>query len=291
MALFHNYIKEGKGVSKYAPQKKRPFLFFDILKRKIGKLITVNLLFVAVTAVISLIPVLIGLFLLKDSYDLIKMFMVFAVGSALCGPAMAGMTYIIKNLITENPVFMVSDFMDNVKENWKQAIAVSLLQSIITVICVVSLLFYWNQVPESSVMLIPFIVTLVFTVVLLFASFYPYLLMVTVELKFIDIIKNSFIFAVVGMKTNAITLIITGIMTFLAYWYFPVSCAVLLVIGFSLIAFVTCFNSYQYVYKYCVKPYFEQNDLEEEELDEDEVVFQDTVGLENKNNNTEDSDK
>ena len=285
MSLFHNYIKEGKGVSKYEPEKKRPFKFTDILKRKIGKLISVNLLFVIATALCCAVPVAIGMYVMRDAYDFFKMLMIFAVACALCGPAMAGMTYIVKNIVTGNPVFMVSDFIDNFKDNWKQSLAISVIQSLLSVICVLSLLFYWNQTPESTAMFIPFVITLMFTIVLCFASFYPYLLIVTIELKFIDVIKNSFIFAIVGMKTNFFTLLITGFLTFLAYWYFPISGIVLIIIGFSFINLVVCFNSYQYVYKYCVKPYYDQNDYDEEELDEDEVVFQDTVGI------PEDADK
>lgn len=47
MGLFGNYAKEGPGVKKNEPQKKRFFYFFELYFRKFGKLMTLSLLYSA----------------------------------------------------------------------------------------------------------------------------------------------------------------------------------------------------------------------------------------------------
>ena len=45
MGLFFNYDKPGKGIEKDAPKKKGPFLYLELLWRKLGKLILSNILY------------------------------------------------------------------------------------------------------------------------------------------------------------------------------------------------------------------------------------------------------
>lgn len=70
MAFFglFNYSKPGPGVDKNGPKKKRFFLFFELYFRKFWKMIELNLLFL-----VCCIPIV------------------------TIGPAIAGMTYVLRN--------------------------------------------------------------------------------------------------------------------------------------------------------------------------------------------------
>ena len=101
MSLFgglFNYSKPGPGVDKNAPKKKRFFYFFELFGRKFWKLVELNLLYL-----LCCIPVV------------------------TIGPATCGLVYILRNFANEKPVFMVSDFFDAFKSNFKQGFVLGLL--------------------------------------------------------------------------------------------------------------------------------------------------------------------
>mgnify|MGYP000075215305 CR=1 FL=1 len=256
MAFFglFNYGKPGPGVDKNGPKKKRFFLFFELYFRKFWKLVQLNLLFL-----VCCIPIV------------------------TIGPAIAGMTYVLRNFALEKPTFLVSDFFDAFKSNWKQGFGLSVIFGLVTVIAGVSFFWYFANSARSWVMLIPLGLCILLCLILLFMQFYVYLMAVTVELKLKYIIKNSFIFAFLGAKTNLITaffVLLIGVPTVL---FFPLTIPIIAVLAFSTIGFITVFNSYPYIIKYIVEPHEQQlraergelDDEDEDEEDDEEVIFTD----------------
>ena len=54
---------------------------------------------------------------------------------------------------------------------------------------------------------------IIVTILSLFASYYTYLMMVSVRLTFWQILKNSYMFAFIGIRTNVLTLLFsTGVL-------------------------------------------------------------------------------
>lgn len=105
------------------------------------------------------------------------------------GPAIAGMTYVLRNFATEKPVFLVSDFFDAFKSNWKQSFALSVIFGVVSVVSGLSFFWYFANSAGSWLMLIPLGLCILLCLVLLFMQFYVYLMAVTVELKLKYIIK------------------------------------------------------------------------------------------------------
>ena len=158
MAFFglFNYSKPGPGVDKNGPKKKRFFLFFELYFRKFWKMIELNLLFL-----VCCIPIV------------------------TIGPAIAGMTYVLRNYALEKPTFMVSDFFDAFKSNWKQGFGLFTIFAAVSVLAGVSFFWYFANSARSWLMLIPFGLCILLCLVLLFMQFYVYLMAVTVELKLV----------------------------------------------------------------------------------------------------------
>lgn len=175
-----DFTKEGVGVSKNRAQKKRFFVFWEIFWRKKGKLIGLNLLYL-----LCCLPIV------------------------TFGPATAGFMYVLRNMANEKPTFVIADFFDAVKKNWKQALPVGLLHLLLTVIDLYGIWFYYSWMTQreggQTFGMIALIVAFTFGFAVLFASYYVYLLMVTCDLKFKPLIKNSMILALVGFKTNILT--------------------------------------------------------------------------------------
>lgn len=253
MAFFglFNYSKPGPGVDKNGPKKKRFFLFFELYFRKFWKMIELNLLFL-----VCCIPIV------------------------TIGPAIAGMTYVLRNYALEKPTFMVSDFFDAFKSNWKQGFGLFTIFAAISVLAGVSFFWYFANSTRSWLMLIPLGLCILLCLVLLFMQFYVYLMAVTVELKLKYIIKNAFIFAFLGAKTNLITAFFVLLIAVPCTLFFPITVPVLVLLAFSTIGFIAVFNSYPYIVKYIVEPQEQQlraerGEDDEEEDEDDEPIFTD----------------
>ena len=256
MALFglFNYSKPGPGVDKNGPKKKRFFYFFELYGRKFWKLIELNLLYL-----VCCIPIV------------------------TIGPATCGLVYILRNFANEKPVFMVSDFFDAFKSNFKQGFVIGLFDLLTTGVVSVALIWYIANQQLSIAMAIPLVICIIVEVLLMFMRFYTYLMTVTVELPIKHILKNSFIFAFLGLKSNLISGFWTVLLILPLLWLWP-WLLFFVVIGFSTLAFIATFNSYPYIVKYIIEPHEKQmraemgeddEDDDEDEEDDDEPIFTD----------------
>ena len=219
-----NYSKPGPGVDKNGPKKKRFFYFLELFGRKFWKLLELNLLYL-----LCCIPVV------------------------TIGPATCGLVYILRNFANEKPVFMVSDFFDAFKSNFKQGFVLGLLDILSSGIVGIALVWYIANQGLSIAMAIPLGVCIGAEVLLMFMRFYTYLMAVTVELPIKHILKNSFIFSFLGLKTNFISAFWVILLVIPVLWFWPWLLFFIL-IGFSTMWFITTFNSYPYIVKYIIEP-------------------------------------
>lgn len=278
MGFFNkNYSKEGKGVSKNAPQKRRFFLFWELFGRKFSKIIQVNLLFI-----------------------------LFSVPIVTIGPATAGYTYVLRNFAREDHSFVWWDFIDTFKKNFKQGFVAGIIDLIFTFLLVYNALFYWSlretTLTVSNYFLLAFSITAF--VLFLFVRYYVYTIMVTFDLKLRYIYKDALIFAVAGLKNNIcallshlVTLVIYVGSIFLAAQYATQGVfLVIFVIWFLIFAlflpafmqFTAIFSTYPVIQKYMMPKTEEPEEKREEEYssedidliieeDDDEIIFHDEV--------------
>ena len=114
----------------------------------------------------------------------------------------------------------------------------------------------------------------------LLAGYYVYWMMVSVRLTFWQLMKNSYMFACIGIRTNVLTLLFSTGFLVCSILFIPYTIIVLLLITFSFSNLICAFNMRPYVYRYLMKPYYEYagipNPYEPQEQEE-EPVFQDTT--------------
>lgn len=220
---FGNYNKEGKGVEKDAPEKKRFFLFWEIYFRHFWSIAGISFIYL-----LSCIPIV------------------------TIGPATAGYAYVMRNYSQQTHTFMLSDYWDGIKKNWKQSLLATLIFTAIFVFLAFSASFYYINREATSVFTVLFYITLVMILFAVFAVFYIYLMIVTLDLKLKYIIKNSFLLAISALKTNIFTIVFIGLIAVVMYVFYPIT-VILLPFEIGLIAFIICFNSFQYIQKYCIK--------------------------------------
>ncbi len=268
-----DYNKPGPGVSKNAPKKKGFIVFFEIFFRKFWKLITANLLYVAIT--LPLVTV---------------------------GLSNAGLTYITRNFAREKHAFIAGDFFDTIKKNWKQALPAGIINLVVTFILAFDIYFFMTYSLNADSQILHYIllaVTLSIALFFTFMKYYIFMIMITFKLKLKQIYKNSAILAIAGLKRNLLIFVVLGLLYIAAIALLFIN----LVVGITVILFVyillfPAFRSYLIQYnifpvikKFMIDPYYKEHpgedleakralniaDEEDTPAEGEEPVFQDVV--------------
>lgn len=114
----------------------------------------------------------------------------------ITGPAQAGLAYVTRNWARDEHAFAWSDFKDAVKENWKQALGISAITSVLPLLLYVGYRFYGQMSGNSSLFIVPQMLMVLLGVLWSLALVYFYPLMVTYRLSFGTLIKNGFLLAI-----------------------------------------------------------------------------------------------
>lgn len=290
---FFDYTKPGKGVSKEDLDKKGISLYLDIFFRRFWKIVTLNLIYLlfsipaiviswfictyavsalAAIAQISLTDEMInGLSLLSI---FVCMVFLFVTGT---GPASAGMVYVLRKYVNDTHSWVWSDFLDNLKSNFRQGIIVYVINVVITLACALSFVFY-SQAVTGIISLFLRTVMFVFGAIFIMMQMYTYQLMVSFELSVKDIYKNSFILLMARLPWNILSaavsvLIIYGVFSL----SFSIPIAGIVVIGalfYSLVSFTQIFMTNNTIKKYILEPALSSQNSEEKtgEADDTETI-------------------
>jgi uncharacterized membrane protein YesL len=245
---FFDYTKPGKGVRKDEPKRSHFSMFWVLFQRKFGQMVQLNLLFI-----------------------------LFCLPVVTIGPAIAGMTYVLRNFANQRPVFLVSDFWDAFKNNFKQSFVYSILCALAGYLLFVSGWFYFQNAPGNMWMYAPFGLVLFISLLYIFMNFYIFLMIVTLDLPLKSIIKNGIFLAVLCLKSNLITLFWLAVIVIGLIIYPVIGALVYIFIGFSLLGFITVHNAYQGIQVYAIDPYIRQlqGDDADDDDDEEDLVFSD----------------
>ena len=283
-----NYNKPGPGVSKDAPVKKPFFRFWEVYFRKFFDLIKLNMLFAIPTAVTIVLVFAFGFFISGINQSLSFLgYLPFV----LLSPFVAGLTFVCRNYAREEHAFILSDFWDAVKNNWKQFLVNGLICYVFYMLMSVAISFYSTQVQQNSLLYVPLVVCLVLAFLFICAQFYIPVMIITFDLSLSKIYKNALIFAIIGLWRNLMLIAIIGVFILAAVIFFlvlpPLAIMVLLVLlifwAFGFFGFLVNFAVYPLLVKYIIKPYEkEQEDKknalgETSEEEEDEPDFQDSL--------------
>lgn len=181
-----------------------------------------------------------------------------------------GTTYLLRNMVKGDPVFIWSDFIYAIRRNWKQALPFGILDAILLALIPFDI-FYLMTSPEAASGL--FLgATIVIALVYFWMRFYIYMQMVTFELSIFKILKNSLIFTLIGFKRNIVAtigiLLLIAINFFLAFGFYGIlSAAAILfpvVLLFSNGAFMAAYASYYKMKEIMIDPYSKEGTPPEE---------------------------
>jgi len=226
--LMNNYYygKSGKGDYKRDDlPRNRWQLFWEMLRIRLSGLFRLNLMtaiifiplmYVLMVMVNTLFAHLVGISealsdpemtesarqLVQDSpqqlYSILFSGLVMAIPAiAITGPVQAGMAYITRNWARDEHAFIWSDFKDAVKENWKQALGISLITSVVPLVMLVCWQFYGNMAQSNGLFfIVPQVLTLALGLVWMLAVTFMYPMMVTYQMGLGTLMRNSLLLAV-----------------------------------------------------------------------------------------------
>lgn len=268
-----DYNKVGPGVDKNGPQKRGFVVFFEIYFRKFWKLAEASLL--------SSIPA-IGAATLLWLYD--KAFgstpvwvylIVLALLALTVGLTNSGLTFIGRNYAREKHAFVWADFKETVKKNWRQALPVGFVNTLLLGIILYALYFYFPVAAEdgtapSLLQYIPFCLMVLVYVVFTWMKYYMYMLMITFKFNVRQLYRNSFIFAMSGLKQNMIIslslLLVYALLVMVAFIHdialvLSLALAVAVVPGFRNL--LIQYNIFPLVKKHIIDPYYAEHPNED----------------------------
>ena len=165
----------------------------------------------------------------------------------ITGPWTAGVAWVTRNWARDEHAFIWSDMKDAMKENWKQALGLSAITSVVPFLAWMCWQFYGNLAADNWIMSIPQTFAVMVAAVWFLAITYAYPMLVTYKMSFGTLIKNSLLLAIgrlplsVGIRLLLLVPVVLGVsLTFLLgnVWIPLALAAYYILIGFALSRFV-----------------------------------------------------
>ncbi len=260
--LMNNYFygKQGKAdfTVENLPQNRRQ-LFMEVLKVRWSALFGVNLLYMIIwiPAILWTLLNLVSLYNMltiegeaaasADVVGLITTWLLFlAPCIAITGPFNAGITFVLRNWARDEHSFVLSDFKDALKGNWKQALVISVIDGLLPFLLFTSWRFYGAMMQQNLIFILPAAMVLLFTALWSLASMLAYPMLITYDLKMKDVIRNSLLMTVAKLPFAVLIKLLTLVVPALAFGLVTllpgIISHVLMIVSLLYLLFLVAFN-------------------------------------------------
>lgn len=190
-------------------------------------------------------------------------YIVFGIGALVLftyGLVRVGVTYILRNMFRGEPVFLVHDFFYAIKRNLRQAIIVGIIDLGIIALFVYDIKFFNLKYGANMMMSVGFFTSLALSVVYILMRPYIYLMLVTFDISIFKMIKNAFLFTIIGIKRNIAVLFGTILVLALEYIllavYIPLGVIIPFVILPSFLIMMGIYGAYPKIKEIMIDPYY-----------------------------------
>jgi uncharacterized membrane protein YesL len=182
-----------------------------------------------------------------------------------------GATYVLRGLVRGDAVFVFTDYFYAIKRNLKQGFIVGILDLIFSGVLVIDFVYFYQRTGAAFGLDFMYFVIFALAIIYFIMRFYIYLLLITFDMKTFKIIKNSFIFSILGIKRNIMALLGIAVVTILhalLIWFListPLGFTMILpfIYVLALTAFMSAYAAYPIIDKYLIEPYKTEEDDEE----------------------------
>ena len=219
--LMNNYYYGKQGKADYTienmPQNRRQ-LFGEVLKVRWSALFGVNLLYMIawIPAIVWTVINALALLNLPEGGTVDQMvslvftwLMIMIPCIAITGPFNAGISYVLRNWARDEHSFVLSDFKDAVKGNWKQALVMSVIDGVMPFIMFTGWRFYGSMMQNSMIYVVPAGLLMLVGIIWALASMLAYPMLITYDLKTMDVIRNSVLLSVAKLPFAVLIKLLT----------------------------------------------------------------------------------
>lgn len=183
------------------------------------------------------------------------------------GPVNAGTSYILRNIVKGEPIFLWTDFWYAIKRNVKQEFILGALDLGFLCLIVYDIYFFYLNI-NGTLTGIFFYFSIFIALLYLFMRFYLYLMMVTFDLSLKKLFKNAFIFTMLGLGRNLIALVgivfVTVLNLVLMEVFLPLGIILPFMITVSLCSFISTYVAWPKVSKVMIEPYVDESESSED---------------------------
>lgn len=205
--MMNNYFYGKQGQGDYTienmPQNRRQ-LFGEVLKVRWSALFGMNLLYMVfwlpgIAWTLMNFSTLLGMltaetvtYTAADFSSLLATYLLVMIPcTVITGPFNAGVTYVLRNWARDEHSFAFSDFKDAAKANWKQGLLAALIDGVMPFLMFTCWRFYGAMLNNSPLYIVPMGLVLLVGVVWLLAKMLVFPILITYNLKFRDVVRNS----------------------------------------------------------------------------------------------------
>lgn len=286
LRLFRSWQQAGPGIDPNAPKKKPFFRFWELMRRNLAKLIGLNMIYTLLHT-----PLFFAFFVYIDTdnkFTNVMAIFLLLVQLLIEGPLLAGCSRVQRLIVLDKPFFFGEEFKKGFKANFGAAFLFWLIDAVLIASVVAGYYVYPQIALESgsSMIYIPYGITLAIALIVLFMNYYIMPLQAATTLSKKSVLKNAFMLVGLSLKECIITTLgmalMIGIMVALIFantifmfflTFFPA----------AFIGYLVMFVHYPVIQKYVINPYYEANGEQnpEEMTDDDENrLFTDRSGSE-----------
>ena len=182
------------------------------------------------------------------------------------GPVSIGISYVLRNVVRGEPIFLWKDFWYALKKNLRQGLIIGIIDLFLSFMLVYDLFFCFRNLSDftSGIM---FWATVFMILVYFVMRFYIYLLTLTFDLKIWQIFKNALIFAFLGFRRNFLAfigiLLTVFINAYVFVLYLPIGIVLPLIITVGICIFISVYAAWPKIKEIMIDPYEEAPEPDE----------------------------
>lgn len=172
-----------------------------------------------------------------------------------------GSTYILRNMVRGDGVFLISDYFYAIRRNLKQGFVMGLIDCL-AIFALVFDYLYFSGTDFTAGNNFMFWMILALVIIYGIMRFYTYLMLVTFDMKIKKIFKNALIFTALGWKRNFMAIIgmalLVGLSVLLIVFLVPLKIYAVIILPFLCLlgfcGFMYTYAAYPVIQKYMIDP-------------------------------------
>jgi len=177
-----------------------------------------------------------------------------------------GCTYLLRNMIRGEHLFIWKDFWYAVKKNIKQALIFGVIDIVISVLLVYDMIWFNVNMRTTSSMTVLYFMSFGLILIYFFMRMYIYPMLITFDLSIFKMFKNALLFTVLGIKRNLMcllgTVLVIALNLLIYFTFIPIGIILPFIITIALCNYLSVYCAYPVIKKYMIDPYY--SEVEEE---------------------------